>query len=151
MSLQLMNRFFTHPTFEDWFEPTKPLLNIFESNKFWNANHYSIYEKEGNFVVELAVPGLKDEDIQMHVDKKTRVLNVSAKKVTEDKEEKENKVIWHHKGQMNQSFSLALPDRVNIEEVSATCKEGKLVITFKQKTDEEIKKASIVEISINRA
>ncbi len=150
MSLQLMNRFFSHPVIEDWFEP-KPFFGILDSNNVWNTNHYSIYEKEGKFIVELAVPGLKDEDIQTYVDKKTRVLNVSIKKTTEEKEEKENKVIWHHKGQMNRSFSLALPDRVNIEDVSAVCKDGQLIITFSQKTAEEEKKASIVEININKA
>lgn len=101
----------------------------------------NVKENEQEFLVELAVPGLKKEDFQIDVDH--GMITISA----ERKEEKEDK----DEGYTRQEFSYSsfrrtfqLPEIVNEDEIGARYDNGVLKLTLPKKEEgqkEESRKA----------
>lgn len=142
--LQLVDRFV-----KDAFSPlAEGLKSDFLNNFDLLRDQYSIYEKEGKYVVEVAIPGLSSEEVKINVDKEHRLLKISAKKVEEEKEENEGEVIWHHKGNMNRSFSLYLPKNVILESVNADSADGQVRVSFDLQDPQELEKERMIEVPI---
>lgn len=142
--LQLVDRFV-----KDTFSPlAEGLKSDFLSNFDLLRDQYSIYEKDGKYVVEVAVPGLSGQEIKVNVDKEHRLLKISAKKVEEEKEENEGEIIWHHKGKMDRSFSLYLPKNVILESVNAESRDGQVRVTFDLVDPAEAEKERMIEVPI---
>ena len=141
-SLQVFDNFFS--------EAFSPLFHAKEAfnRPFFNQNQYSVYQKDGDYFVEMAVPGLSKDDISVNVDKEKRLLKVEGKKVEEEEKMEEEKVIWYHKGAMNQNFSLYLPKHLDLETVQAECSDGKLIVSFKVKDEEVLKQETMIEVPI---
>ena len=123
----------------NWFPSL--LDELFTENKLDVPNYenfsipaVNIQEKNTNFVVQLAVPGLKKENFNIEVE--DDVLKISAE-VSSEKEEKntETETKFTRKEFNYSSFkrSFTLPENVNVDEVNATYKEGVLEITLPKK------------------
>ncbi|UAB81097.1 Hsp20/alpha crystallin family protein [Marixanthomonas sp. SCSIO 43207] len=136
----------------NWFPSL--LDELFTENKLDVPNYenfsipaVNIQEKNTNFVVQLAVPGLKKENFNIEVE--DDVLKISAE-VSSEKEEKntETETKFTRKEFNYSSFkrSFTLPENVNVDEVNATYKEGVLEITLPKKEEEKALKR-MVEIS----
>ena len=84
-----------------------------------------VYEKDGKMYVEMEAPGYTKEDISISIDKGE--LSVSFEKISE---EEENKKYLHRErksySKVTRTFFLG---DVNEEEVSASFKDGILVIS----------------------
>ena len=138
-SMQIFDNFFK--------EALTPLRESFP-RVFFDSNQYSIYEKEGKYFVELAVPGLRPEDISVNVDKEKKLLKVEAKKAEEESQQEEGKITWYHKGVQNRSFSLLLPNDLKLDTVKAECVDGKLTVSFEMKNKEEIESETLLQVPI---
>ena len=86
------------------------------------------------YVLEMELPGRSENDVNIELDKNT--LTISSREETrkeEKKEEKdENKTSWiireRHSSQFKRSFKL--PDDVNGDEISASFKNGVLILNM---------------------
>lgn len=97
---------------------------------FKNRPAVNILETDENFQIELAVPGLAKENIQIDVDKE--VLKVSAKKIT-GKEEKKYTLREFNLAEFERTFTL--PETVDNQAISAKFENGILVLTLAKKEE----------------
>lgn len=80
-------------------------------------------ERDGKYIVTVDVPGIPKEDLE--VETKNKILYVKAPKYSLD---------YRY---------VYLPDRVDFGTAEASCKDGRLVVTFKIKDSHTSKKLVI--------
>lgn len=124
--------------FDNFFDDIEP------SKKMDKMMKCDIYEKDGQYNIEIDVPGFKKEDINMEVE--NGYLKISAEK-KEDNEEKENKKYVHR-----ERHSYAKCERMfyigdtSDDEIKAKFKDGILKVTVpKEETKKETKKVIEIE------
>ena len=101
-----------------------------------------IYEKDGNYHIEMDVPGFSKKDIS--VEAKDGYLTVSASKNSENNEEDENKNYIRRErvyGKYERSFYLGDLDQ---DKIDATFDNGCLKITVPKKA--EVDNRKVIEI-----
>lgn len=104
----------------------------------------NIKETEKDYTLEMAVPGLKREDIKVNLEKS--VLTISFDKKEEHKEEngKYTRREFYHE---SFSRSFTLPEgEVDEEKISGDYKDGILTIVLPKKNKEEVKVSRLIEI-----
>jgi HSP20 family protein len=87
-----------------------------------------VYEKDGNYVVETAIPGFKKEEIHIEIcDNRLTVYGKAAEEKTE-----EAKGRYHYRELRRGTFSrtVAFPADIDAERVDATYEHGILKITL---------------------
>lgn len=103
----------------------------------------NILENDDNFVVEMAVPGLKKEDIKVNLEK--GLLTISFEK----KEEHEEKQNYTRREFVYQSFRRAFSvpeEKIDTEKISGDYKDGILKIVLPKKYDEPVIVSRQIEI-----
>ena len=109
-----------------------------------NVPAVNISENEKQFVVELAVPGMKKSDFKISVDE--GVLNISV----EMKEEKSEDTRKYSRKEFNYSSfsrSFTLPENAVTENIHAEYTDGLLNVVIPKA--EEVKKNSAREITVS--
>ena len=114
------------------------LFPIFEKSAATN-----IQELENKYLVELSVPGFKKEDININIENGSIVISAEENAEVED-----NTGTYHRKEFHSKSFkrSFVMPEDININEISAKCENGILMLDFPKKekgTDNDVK---VIEI-----
>lgn len=141
----ITSNIFNHPFFRDPFEMESPLKRLAQLDISSDLN-YEIYKENGKFIAVFNLPGHTGmNDITANVDKETGLLKVESKKTEEDKKE-ENGRIYYHKGESRRSYTLRLPQDIDLDSAQAKCENGQLRVAFNIKTEaqvEEKKKFSI--------
>jgi HSP20 family protein len=99
-----------------------------------------IWEDEKNVYVDLALPGINIENVDIEVE--DNILKVSGKAEEKKEEKKEN---YYRKEIRRGAFQkvLHLPAKVSEEGASATYKDGILHITLPKEKKEKVKKIKI--------
>ena len=99
-----------------------------------------LYEKDGQYVVECAVPGLKKEDLDIEVNDNR--LTISAKK---QEEKTEQNAHYHYRELRRGGFSRAVvfPQDIDSEKVSAQYDNGILKISVPPAKTAQTKKVEI--------
>lgn len=97
-------------------------------------------EEADKVVLEMEVPGIRKEDVEIHIE--NNVLTVRGEKKFERDEKKEN----YHKiertyGKFSRSFSL--PSAIKSDSVEATMKDGILVLSLPYAEEAKPKKIAI--------
>ncbi|QQX75626.1 MULTISPECIES: Hsp20/alpha crystallin family protein [Aequorivita] len=121
-------------------------LDVFNNNyETFSIPAVNIIENFPNFVVELAVPGLKKEDFTIEVEEDT--LKIASKKVEEKKEES-NDSQFRRREFNYQTFerSFKLPENIKVEDIQANYENGILRVTL-PKMEEKKALKKMVEIS----
>jgi len=95
----------------------------------------NINEKRDRYLVEVEVPGVNPQDIEIELEGNTLTIKGERKQEIESEdEEKRMHVVEHSYGSFYRSFTL--PDNVHADEIKAENKNGILIITLpKDKTD----------------
>lgn len=136
------------PTWSNWLDNlfNRDLQSVFTSN--FNTGitlpKVNIKENADDFVVEIAVPGLKKSDF--HIDLDNQVLSIS----TEVKEENEQKNVHYTRKEFSYSSfkrTFVLPESVNDKKINANYNEGILSILLPKK--EEAKQKPVRSIIIS--
>lgn len=119
----------------DFFDDNFGLL---DSSFFKNSNHMmktDISIKNGNYIIEIDVPGLKKEDISIDYD--NGYITVYASK-EERNEEKDNYIRRErHYGEYKRSFYVG---SVNENDIKANYNNGTLIITLPKEDQKETRK-----------
>ncbi|MBZ9730974.1 Hsp20/alpha crystallin family protein [Salegentibacter sp. JZCK2] len=137
------------PFFSDLLDTKRGIFNL---NRFFNGDFdqdlfpaLNVKEKETEFEIELAAPGLSKQDFKISIEE--GILSISAEKENKVEEEKEGFV---RKEFSYNSFSrqIALPEEVDMEkEVEAKYKEGILKMSLKKRKIDKSKKTKTVNVS----
>ena len=118
----------------DWMmktDATAPAINVVESDK--------------DYKVEVAAPGMKKEDFNIHLGENNELV-ITMEQKNENKEE--------HKKYLRREFayskfqqSFVLPDNIEKEKISASVNDGILTIELpKQAPEEKAKVNRVIEI-----
>lgn len=100
------------------------------------APSIDISETEKQFIIDVEVPGINKEDIDLKIE--NDMLTISGERSFEKEEEgKQYHRVESHYGTFNRSFRL--PENVDSESVKATYNNGILNITV-NKSEEKLKK-----------
>lgn len=122
---------FRLPTFADFEGLAKSLDR--------NDQGLNVYEENNNFIVEAALPGLKNDEIEINIHK--GVLRIKGEKKEEDSD-KDKK--YYRKSYSSFSYNVALPDQIDDrEEPEASYNNGVLKVAFKKAKNAESKKITI--------
>ena len=104
-----------------------------------------VKEKDGNYILEIDVPGYSKEDIKIELE--NGYLTVTAEK-EENKDEEDKKSRYIHKerfyGKCSRSYYAG--DNVKEEDIKATFKNGILKIEFPKEKKEEIESKKYIQI-----
>ena len=104
-----------------------------------------IKEKDGNYIIEMDLPGYEKENISIELE--NGYLNVSAKadKNSEEKNEKENFI--HRErfyGECSRSFYVG--DNVTEEDIKAAFKNGTLKLTVPKEEPKKLEEKKTIQI-----
>jgi HSP20 family protein len=104
----------------------------------------NIKETADDFIVEMAVPGLKKSDFRLDLD--NQVLSISTE-TKEEKEHKEENYTRREFGYSSFKRTFTLPESVNDEKINANYKDGILSILLPKKEEAKQKPARTISIS----
>ena len=130
--------------FDDFF---KPWNEWFDGGgllgRTMNMPAVNITEQKDDYLVSLAVPGMKKDDFKIDVD--GNMLTISSEK-EENKEEKDKKFTRKEYNYSSFSRSFTLPEEINKGKIEAKYEDGVLKISLPRK--EEAKKTVATQIAV---
>lgn len=111
---------------------------------FWGRDNYkrnlstvinipsvNIKEEEDKFLITLAVPGVKKEDIKLNVE--NGMIIVSSEKKEEKKDKKKGKYSRYEYNFSSFSRSFSLPENADADNIKAKYENGELKIKLQKK------------------
>ena len=144
MATREMTRPLGFPVFEEFF---KPWNDWFEKSSLFGKTMtvppVNIIENDNNYVLSLAVPGMKKEDFKIALD--GLMLTISTEK-EEDREGREDRFTKREYNFYFFSRSFTLPEDVKPETIEAKYEDGVLKIMLPRK--EEVKQPTAKEIAV---
>ncbi len=142
----MMPSVFGESLFDQW------MKNFWEdtSSSFSNKNEHKlmktdIRELDGNYLLEVEIPGVKKEDVKAEIDK--GYLTVKASSNTENSEkDKDGRFIRRERyiGQYSRTFFVG--EHINQEDIKAKFEDGILKLSFPKKEVKEIEKEKYIAI-----
>ena len=106
-----------------------------------NSMKCDVYEKDGNYNIEVDIPGFRKEDIK--VESKDGYLTITAEKKEDEKEEKKNYICHERKyGTFERSFYLG---ELRTDDITAKFENGILKIKVPKVEESENKKLIEIE------
>ncbi|RIA09682.1 HSP20 family protein [Flavobacteriaceae bacterium MAR_2010_72] len=136
------------PSFSSWFDNffENSLGTEFLSNFNTGITLPAVNIKETNedYVLELAIPGMKKSDFSIDVDNK--ILSISSE-VKLENEQKEDNYTRREFGYSSFKRTFTLPDSVESDKVKATYKDGILMVTIPKREEAKQKPPKRIEIS----
>lgn len=104
-----------------------------------------IKEKDGNYVLEIDMPGYDKEDIKIELEK--GYITVTANKES-NKEEEDKKSHYIHKERFYGSCSRSyyVGDKLTEDQIKASFKNGMLTLTFPKNSEEKIEEKKYIQI-----
>lgn len=134
-----------------------PGLNLFDdvfNDNFWepsmmkrtsNLMKTDVHLKDGNYNLNMELPGYKKEDIQLEL--KDGYLNISASR-NESSDEKDDKgnIIRQERYHGSCSRSFYVGDAVSQEDIKARFENGELLISFPAEIAEKTKPNQYISI-----
>jgi len=119
--------------FQDFARPTSELSGSTETLAMGNfVPAVDVYEDAQKLVLKLEVPGIRREDLNIHVEGRTLTVRGERKLDTEEKEENFHRIERRY-GSFVRSFTL--PVTVNTDEIAATSNDGVLSISLAKKPE----------------
>lgn len=130
--------------FDDFF---KPWNEWFENDRFlgrtFNVPAVNITEEKNEYMVSLAVPGMKKDDFRIDIE--GNMLTISSEK-EENKEEKEKRFTRKEYSYSSFSRSFTLPDEVEVQKIEAQYEDG--VLKIRLPFNQEVKKPIAKHIAV---
>lgn len=105
-----------------------------------NSMKCDVYEKDGDYNIEVDIPGFKKEDIK--IEAKDGYLTITAEKKEEENEENKNYICRERRyGKYERTFSLG---DLKIDDISAKFENG--ILKIKVPKVEETENKKLIEI-----
>lgn len=137
-----------YPVFNDFFGDDSYL----NDSDWYSMPAVNIAENKNGFRIEVAAPGLEKEDFKINVDK--NVLEISSEKESkkesgkDDKCKCENGDVYYRKEFLYTSFkrTFTLPSYTDTDKISASYKNGILIVSVPKKDEAKEKPARAISI-----
>lgn len=97
-----------------------------QAQSLWSPQ-IDIFEREGNLIVHADLPGLRQEDVRVSVDR--GMLTVSGQRREESANEREGNVYYRERSFGSFQRSVTLPENVDTSQVRASFENGVLEVT----------------------
>lgn len=140
----MLSSFKNLPDFVDEFLGKDLLNDLFGTRTGVSRPSVNIVEDKESFAIEVAAPGLNKEDFK--IDLENNLLTISANKEDEKKDEDEKKYMRREFCYTCFKRSFTLPNTADTDKISATHKNGVLVITIPKKEEAKEKPAQNITI-----
>lgn len=111
---------------------TAPAINVKETDKA--------------YVVELAAPGMKKEDFNVHINDEGNLLVKMEKKNENKEEDKSARYLRREFSYSKFEQTLLLPDDVKREDIKAHVENGVLTVELPKQVEEKVKLSRQIEI-----
>lgn len=99
----------------------------------------TVYDEKNDIIIEAAMPGLKNEEIEISLNKGVLWIKGEKKEEETDKDKK-----YYKKSLRSFSYSINLPDQIDeTQEPKASYKDGILKISFQKEKKSEGKRIAI--------
>lgn len=107
----------------------------------------NVIESENGYCIELAAPGMKREDFNIHLNEDNDLVITMEKKNENKEDDKAKKYLRREFSYTKFQQTLILPDDVVRERISANVADGVLTIELPKRTPEDKAKVSrVIEI-----
>jgi len=126
----------------DW---NRMLDSFFDDVPVWNARTpaVDVKEEEKRYLMEVELPGLTDQDIELKVEE--NILTLSSKK-EESKEQKKDGYLLRERRSAEFCRTFVLPQDADRAEVKAEFKNGLLVVDIPKKPEAQPRK---IDVKVN--
>lgn len=111
---------------------TAPAINVKETDKA--------------YVVELAAPGMKKEDFNVHINDEGNLIVKMEKKDENKEEDKSARYLRREFSYSKFEQTLLLPDDVKREDIKAHVENGVLTVELPKQVEEKVKLSRQIEI-----
>ena len=111
---------------------TAPAINVKESDKA--------------YIVELAAPGMKKEDFNVHINDEGNLVVKMESKTEKKDEDKNTRYLRREFSYSKFEQTLILPDDVKKEDISAKVEHGVLTIELPKVVEEKVKVSRQIDI-----
>ena len=119
------------------------------NNGLWSETHHTtpkmnVSETDKNYELEICVPGLKKEDLNISIDPDNNLVVEMVQEEKSDDKQKENgrKYLRREFSRMQFKQMMTLPDNVKKEDIKARVNDGILYIELPKVTEQEKKALS---------
>ena len=126
--------------------------DLFDNNDWIERTHaitspaINVIERENEYCVEIAAPGMTKDDFNVHLDEDGNLV-VSLEKKEENNEEKQNGHYLRREFSYSQFRQvMILPDDVDHDKISAHVENGVLTVELMKKSQEAAREAKKMEI-----
>jgi HSP20 family protein len=118
------------------------LDNFFTDTPVWNARTpaVDVREMEDEYLMEVELPGLTDNDIELNVE--DNILTLSSKK-EESKEEKKNGYLIRERRNQEFARTFVLPKDVDRDKIKGEFKNGLLAVSIPKKPEAKPRKIDV--------
>ena len=130
-----------YPVFDNLFDDL--FTNDFSRNN--SVMKTDIVEKDGNYELDMELPGVKKEDIQMELKDGYLKITANHNSDTEDKD-KEGKVIRKERVSGSYSRSFYVGEHVRTEDVKASFGNGELKVTVPKEAPKQVEENKFIPI-----
>ena len=107
----------------------------------------NVKEDEKAYTIELAAPGMKKEDFNVHINDEGNLIIKMESKNEKKEEDKNTRYLRREFSYSNYEQSYALPDDVEKDKISAKVDNGILTVVLPKVEKEEKKVAKAIEVS----
>lgn len=114
-----------------------------------NATAPAINVKENDqaYTVEVAAPGMKKEDFNVHINDEGNLIIKMEQKQEHKEEDKDTRYLRCEFSYSKYERTLILPDDVNKEQISAKVENGVLMVALPKLVEEKVKVSRQIDIN----
>ncbi|PKU61668.1 17.0 kDa class II heat shock protein [Dendrobium catenatum] len=134
---------------EEWENSVNsPMKSFVRDTRAMASTPADVKELPSAYEFVLDVPGLKYSDINVEIKDENLLVITGERLRNDEKDEEEGKYlrIERRMGKFMRKFTL--PDNVNVEVISAVCREGVLTVTVEKLPPPEQNKTKKIEVKI---
>ena len=128
------------PALHSMLDDFRAFDEAYKNNENRKLSHYNIEEDDKNYMIEIDMPGVRKEDLEIGI--KDNILSISAKRkrtVKSENGDSKDEVVSSYE----QSFNISTKG-IDIENISANLNNGVLMVALPKK--EELKYERKIEI-----
>ncbi|MCQ2978292.1 MAG: Hsp20/alpha crystallin family protein [Clostridia bacterium] len=129
--------------FDDFF--SDPFFEISKGPKFNEVMRTDIKEKDGNYIMDIDLPGTNKEDINIELNEGYLTVSATTNKEVDDSNEKDGYI---HKERYQGTYKRSYYAGKNIkeEDIKASYKNGTLTLVFPKEETKKLEQKKFISI-----
>ena len=116
--------------FNDFFDDVLPVLPDYSFTRTVSLPKVDVKETKDSYDMYMELPGMDEKDVNVELDHNVLKISSVHTEKKEEKSEKEGKYLIRERRMANFSRSFTLPDDVDAGKISATFKNGILMLNL---------------------